>query len=167
MPPLGMPSPFPLLIPRPVAPFVVSLIGGVFILLGGLVELAFFSIGVPTGSFFGVPFWLTGSLGLALGPAIMILAILFYHKPEHAVVCGSLIVAMSVVSFLSFAGGFYVGLILGLIGGILTLVWRPVAYPMGFYPTLAPSPAYRMCLKCGRTVVADARFCSYCGNVFV
>ncbi|MFZ0829874.1 MAG: DUF6114 domain-containing protein [Thermoplasmata archaeon] len=153
-------------VPRPSAPFALSLIGGIFILIGGLVGLSVFWEAQPTGTVLGVDYWLTGLLGLALGPAIMILAILFYQRPEHTAVYGGLIVGLSVGSYLSFLGGFLIGLILGVIGGVLILVWRPMPFAGGYYPLLNPYPAYRICLKCGRAVAVDSKFCAYCRNVF-
>ncbi len=154
---------------RPVAAFVLSVVGGALIFAGGLLVLYLFALVTSTagsGSIFGVSAGFAALLGLASGPAIMLLATLFYRKPEHGAVYGSLIIALSVVSYVSFLGGLFVGLILGIIGGILILVWRPSPYSAGYYPTMAPYPAYRTCPRCGRAVVADARFCSYCGNVF-
>jgi len=157
------------LAPKPVAAFVLSVIGGGFIFAGGLLVLYLFIL-VPStlgsGTIFGVSAGFAPLLGLVSGPAIMILATLFYREPEHGAVYGTMTIALSVVSYVSALGGLFVGLIMGLIGGVLILVWRPSPPQMGYHPTLAPYPAYRTCPRCGRAVVADARFCSYCGNVF-
>jgi hypothetical protein len=165
--PLPTPGgPTPAQSPRPVAAFVVSLIGGALIFAGALVALYVLAIVVTIGAVIGLSTWFPGLLGLATGPAIMLLAVLFYRAPGHAAVYGSLIIGLSLVSWLSFLGGLFAGLTLGVIGGILILVWRPDSLPVGYYPTLAPYPAFRTCPQCGRAVVADARLCSYCGQTF-
>jgi hypothetical protein len=145
---------------------VVSLLGGVFIFVGGLVELTEFVELTPTGEFYGIPLLVIGLLGLVTGPLIMLLASLFYHKPDHPALYGGVVIVLSVVSYASYIGGFFFGLILGTVGGVLIVVWRPTPFVSGYYPTFLPYPAYRTCAKCGRGVVADARFCSYCGNPF-
>jgi Uncharacterised protein family UPF0547/Family of unknown function (DUF6114) len=149
-----------------VAAFVISLIGGALILAGALVTLYILVITVTGGVVTTLGTWFPGLLGLATGPAIMLLAVLFYRAPRHPGLYGSLIIGLSLVSWLSFLGGLFAGLTLGIVGGILILVWRPSSNPAGYYPTLAPYPAFRTCPQCGRAVVADARFCSYCGHTF-
>jgi zinc-ribbon domain/Family of unknown function (DUF6114) len=144
------------------AAFVVSLIAGALILAGGLVVLHLYLIVASSGSVVGTN-WFTSMLGLGLGPAIMALAILFYRTPVHPAVYGSLIIVLSLASWFTLLGALFAGLTLGVVGGILTVAWRPAVVPTAYYPTMTPYPTYRMCPQCGRTVVADARFCSYCG----
>jgi hypothetical protein len=159
-------APVPSLVPRPSAPFVVSLTGGVFIFAGGLLVLYLFLLVGSLGVSLAPYAWFVPLLGLASGPAIIALAFLFYRRPEHPAIYGSLVIGLSIVSYLSFLGGLFVGLILGVIGGALMIAWRPPVIPPGYYPTLAPYPSYRACARCGRAVLADSRFCSYCGYVF-
>jgi len=140
--------------------------GGVLILLGGLLELSLFTIYPPAGGYFFFTVWFTGLLGLATGPAIIVLSAIFYHHPDHPGLYGSLIVGLSVASFLSFFGGFFVGTILGICGGVLVIVWRPLPFVPAYYPAVMPYASYRTCPRCGRAVVSDSRFCSYCGSVF-
>ncbi len=151
------PAPF---VPRPAAAFALSLLGGLFILLAGIFQITVLGLTGSTG-FFGFDFWFTGFLGILLGAGIMCFAVLFYELPRHTVAFGSLIVAFAAASYLSFFGGFLVGLVFGVVGGILAIVWRPAPFAFGYFPPVAPQ---RICLRCGRTVATDARFCAYCGN---
>jgi hypothetical protein len=141
---------------------VLAIIGGVFILLGGLFELAVasvisaFTFGVVGGSL--VAF---GALGTVLGILIIVLAALLYVNTEHHTIFGVLILVFSVISLTSFLGGFVLGFILALIGGILAITWKPTPAPVYY---AAPAPVQRMCPKCGRAVDPTTKFCPHCGN---
>ncbi len=128
---------------RPVAPFVLSLIGGIFILLGAMI-MSLFAFGATSmmgmsmmtgmmsdmqqGMGVGVMIGLTPSLlvvGLASGIMVLLGAVMLYMRPYESQLWGAIIMAFSVVSILGGMGGFLVGLILGLVGGILALTWKP------------------------------------------
>jgi hypothetical protein len=163
---LGPVAPMLLGSPKPVTAFIISLIGGTLILAGALVVLYLYLLLLPSNIFAGADSYFESLLGLATGPAIMIIAVLFYTRPVHHVVYGSVVIVLSLVSWVSFLGGLFAGLILGVVGGVLIIVWQPPLHTAGYYPTLSPYPAYRTCAQCGRAVVADSRFCSYCGQPF-
>jgi len=127
------------------AAFLLSLIGGVLILIGGLIVLGLgisgaFGVGYMgpmMGSMMG---YMMGGFGMAalLGGAVIIAAsvigiacaiIVIYgafvvrDKPSARSTWGALILAFSLISLLSL-GGFLVGAILGMLGGILAMVNR-------------------------------------------
>lgn len=137
---------------RPTVAFMLSLIGGIFVLLGGGVMSMFGSFWFPSpygfgmmggfrgwggmmgygypgygyGSMGGLGFGLFGILGLIFGGIVVISAIMLNSKPEQHSTWGVLIIAFSVLSiFGSAMGGFGIGLVLGLIGGILAITWKP------------------------------------------
>ncbi len=132
---------------KPTAAFVLSLVAGVFILLGGGMMLMFgsfmgsygFGMMGGYGGFggmmgygrypFGVMspvFGVIGVLGLIFGAVVIIGAVMLNKKPAEHSTWGTVIVVFSVLSiFGSAMGGFGVGLILGLIGGILGITWKP------------------------------------------
>jgi len=128
---------------RPVAPFVLSLTGGIFILLGAMI-MSFFAFGamnmmgmsmmtgmmsdVQQGMGMGMMMGLASSLaivGLASGAMVLLGAVMLYTRPYESQLWGAIILAFSVVSIIGGMGGFLVGLILGLVGGILALTWKP------------------------------------------
>lgn len=161
-PPRGSPSD---LVPRPSAPFALALLGGVIILLAGLIQLTLLSSfggSLP----FGLNLWISGPLGIGLGAAVIYFAAMMYHHPDRVVLFGSLVTAFSAASYLSLLGGYFIGLFLGVLGGILAITWKPVPSTPYYFPAMAPYPTYRTCLKCGRAAAWDARYCAYCGNVF-
>lgn len=90
----------------------------------------------PGGKIRYKPFWgriSFGILGQVQSPLMLLwitlavinlfLAILLYLKPEKPEMLGYLIVIFSILSIFT-GGGFIIGLIFGVIGGIMTLQWR-------------------------------------------
>jgi hypothetical protein len=138
---------------KPGTAFILSLIGGVFILLGGAAmtmlgswksnygNYGYYGYGMMgryggwsgmMGPGFGMMgglgygFGFTGILGLIFGAIVIISALMLNSKPEQHSTWGTLLVIFSVLSiFGSAMGGFGVGLVLGLIGGVLGISWKP------------------------------------------
>jgi len=73
--------------------------------------------------------WMPGFLlafsavGLVSGAAIVTAAYMLYKKPSQAQTWGTVVLVFAVVSLLS-AGGFIVGALLAIVGGLLALTWR-------------------------------------------
>jgi hypothetical protein len=65
-----------------------------------------------------------GLIGVASGIIVLVSAVILLTKPSQARTWGVLVLVFSVLSFLGL-GGFFVGSILGIVGGILTLRWKP------------------------------------------
>lgn len=128
---------------KPTAAAVLSIVGGVFILLFGIAVLVLASIlggligGIggpvdPTAILvaFALPAIIIGIVVIALG-ALMLM------KPTSARVLGVVVLVLSIVSFF-FGGGFFLGGILGLIGGILGIVFKPTMMQPMMAPPMAP-----------------------------
>jgi hypothetical protein len=133
---------------KPGAAFILSLIGGIFILLGGGAMSIMgswmsnynYGYGMMGGyggwsgmmgpgfgmmGGLGYGFGFVGVLGLIFGAIVIISAFMLNSKPKEHTTWGTLIVIFSVLSiFGSAMGGFGIGLILGLIGGILAITWK-------------------------------------------
>lgn len=122
---------------KPVAAFVVSLVAGVLILVGGLFGVVgWMAWGWVWGGGWGMmgpmmgrwmPMWLStfSVLGLVSGIVIVASALMLQNRPSEAKTWGTLILVFSVVSLFGM-GGFLIGAILGIIGGILALTWKSV-----------------------------------------
>ncbi|MFA1548472.1 DUF6114 domain-containing protein [Actinomadura chokoriensis] len=100
--------------------------GGVFAVLGGLeliaIPLAPMPLVVHQG-LAGVASWLIGALLVTAG-------MLMWVQPAQRSFYGILAVLLSLASFLtSNFGGFFVGLLLGVVGGALGFAWSPVRQP--------------------------------------
>jgi len=129
---------------RIVAPFVLSLVGGVLILVGAIVS-AMFAFGSPTilGSMSGMMGGMSGGMsgtmiglmmgaypifsiiGLVSGALVILGAVMLYNRPFEKDLWGAVVIAFSILGMLGGMGGFMVGLVLGVVGGSLALVWNP------------------------------------------
>jgi hypothetical protein len=65
---------------------------------------------------------------------------------------GRILVA-STLSWFGATGGLAIGFLLGLIGGILDIVWQPKIVPQNLEP--------RTCPQCNRVQKMESKFCQY------
>jgi hypothetical protein len=124
--------------------FILSLIGGLLTLVGSAVVMMWAFNGTPVWSgamgnmmgsyggmmsgmgFSGTNFFAGMAIfGVLAGILVLAGAFLLYSRPEHASTWGAMILTFSILG-LSGMGGFFIGAIVGIIGGILALTWRPV-----------------------------------------
>ncbi len=110
---------------KPTAAFVLSLIGGIFVLLVGIFEAV---VGAYFLAFLGAVGAVVLFLGVVWGLLMIVGAVMMYVKPEQHTVWGIIVVVFSIVSWYPTLGGFFIGFILGLIGGILGLTFKPSAH---------------------------------------
>lgn len=117
---------------KPTAAFILSLIGGVLILLPSLFIVGFYrwyGWGHMMGwnmmgwGMLGFP-GIVATVGLISGIIVLLGSIMLYTRPNEATLWGTLIVVFSAISLIGM-GGFFIGFLLALIGGILALVWKP------------------------------------------
>jgi hypothetical protein len=162
---------------KPTAAYILSLIGGILGLLGSITlialgAMAYYAYNSFTGIFGAyTPFGGGWSLLIGFGTWMIIssiLIIIFATKlnvnPLEHTKWGALILVFSIVGL---GGG-----LLGIIGGILALVYKPiiVGAPQQFASqaqTYIPPPQQsmtRVCPQCGRIVQANERFCPNCGK---
>ncbi len=168
----------------PVGAFILTLIGGIIILLAGIVTATFYAIfGAAVGSLLpGLGALLIGLavVSLLFGLIIIFGAIQMRAKPQSAKMWGILVIVLAFLSFVG-GGGYVIGFLLALIGGILALVWRPPAMAQPAWgqpgapampgapgwnappPAAAPAAGSRVCASCGSSNAAGAQFCAKCG----
>ena len=125
---------------KPNVAFILSLVGGLLVFVGSSVSIVWFSVGsAPFGGFWGMMSgWhgMTGSygfaydyllvlsvLGLACGVLVVVGGFILSLRSLEHVTWGVLIVIFSAISLVSM-GGWFVGAILGIVGGVLAVVWR-------------------------------------------
>lgn len=112
---------------KPTAAFVLSLIGGIFTLLGGIVIAAVSSIFffLPVA---GAAIAAVGIFGLICGVLVILGAVWINSGEKDKVRTGSILVLIfSILAWIGAAGGFVIGFLLGLIGAILGLTWNAPA----------------------------------------
>jgi len=120
---------------------ILALLGGLFMILGGVIfvgaavyvipHLNLGNITVPQGmntaslpALISGVLTVMGSFGLVCGAVVFVSATLLLAKAGQRRTWGILILVFSVLSFIGL-GGFVIGAILGIVGGILTLRWKP------------------------------------------
>lgn len=144
---------------RPLGAVIVSIVAGLFILIDGAVVWSVGGAVASVSPVGGAVVSGLGAIGFLLGFLILLLAIGAHRRPEHHTLLGVLIIVFSLVSLIS-GGGFLLGLILGLVGGIWLLVFEPddeADHP-------AFGPAARTCRNCGRTTTGRDPYCPSCGS---
>ena len=112
---------------KPMWSFALSLVSGILVLLEGLVRIirgeaiSFLASDEVRRRFFGFLTRVDGVIGLILGIIIIVGAILIYNS-SSTVAAGSIVVLVFSLASIISGGGWLIGLILGLIGGILGLL---------------------------------------------
>lgn len=113
---------------KPTAAFILSLMGGIFIMLGGLISTALLGIaGLFASLLFGFiaggVMIILGILGIVWGILVILGAAMMYSHPERSKTWGAIVLVFSILSWFGALGGFFIGFILGLVGGVLGLTW--------------------------------------------
>lgn len=157
---------------RPVGALIASLIGAVLILGDAAVLAAAGSAATGLGySDVGGLLGALAALGVLIGLVILVLAILVYLNPESHVGYGIAILILSLFSLIT-GGGFFIGLIAGVIGGILAIVFEPDYEPLpplsesspllhGTLPSAGTSSPTQ-CPNCGSGLTPGAAMCPSC-----
>ena len=125
----------------PNIPSILALVGGALIVLVDIFLLALSIVILPhlnytnfmsprgyTGSPGAIASGFVGAIavfGLICGIIVTMSAVLLRLKPDQRQTWGVLVLVFSVLGFFGF-GGFIVGSVLGIVGGILTLRWKPL-----------------------------------------
>jgi hypothetical protein len=132
------------MVEKPTAAFVLSLMGGIFYILGGLVVAlvgAFIGglAGVLGGAGIGVGIFALSTIGLVSGIIMIIGAALLNSSDVGRVRTGSvLVLVFAIIGAIFTFLGLVIGFILALIGSILGLVWKPS--PPFMRPPVPPPP---------------------------
>ncbi|MGQ9469234.1 MAG: DUF6114 domain-containing protein [Nitrososphaerales archaeon] len=120
---------------KPTAAFVLSLIGAIIILIGAILTAALFAAGgalffaIPGLEWLGTSFLIIAVVQIIFGIIILIGAMWINSTDRGKIKNGSIIVLIFSIIGLLLGAGFFIGPILGLVGGILGLTWKPTAAP--------------------------------------
>lgn len=152
---------------KPTAAIALSITAGVLIILYGVFILSTtplmekFQKEMEKEVGEDLPFEFIGKLliifsivGIIFGILVSLGGIMIYNRPSQSRMWGTVVLIFSILSIFG-GGGFLVGMILGIIGGILAITWSK--------PKIKEK---RTCLNCGRMVPIDHAFCPYCGKKF-
>ena len=130
---------------KPTAAFVLSLIAGLLILAGSGLAMGFsgqpsYYYGGMMGGYTGMMngyygmmggygsgwFFALAAIGAVSGIIVILGAVMVYNQAGTASTWGTLILVFSLVSFLGM-GGFFLGAVLGVVGGIMAITWKQEA----------------------------------------
>ena len=118
--------------------FILSLIGGIVIIVGSLIAIFLYAFGFPYATYYGMGpgmmtgFWtgygsgmMTGLtvVSLVCGVIVLIGALMLKANPSDHITWGAIILIFSLASFAGM-GGYFLGAILGIAGGALALSYR-------------------------------------------
>jgi hypothetical protein len=118
---------------KPTAAFVLLLIGGVLIVIGGIVVVA--AGGLIPIPLIGGLVAILGILGVVFGILVIVGAVMVNSGEPSKVKTGSILgLIFGILSLFVAGGGFFIGFILCLVGGVLGLAWKPEA-PIQQAPT--------------------------------
>ncbi len=152
---------------KPTIAFALSLVGGIFSLIGGALMIAFgkvFSfIPIMAGSL-----TLLGAFGAVCGIMMIVGGFMMHSNPSRHVMWGAIVLVFSVLSWIGAFGGIVIGFVLGLIGGIFGITEKGHAPAMIVRNVSASSSTMyqqraNVCSRCGTPIRAGARNCSSCG----
>ncbi len=116
--------------------FILSLIGGIVIIIGSLIA-AFLSVfGNPYGTYYGMGPGMMTSFGfnsgwylpfsmaaIVFGIAVLIGAIMLNARPAENITWGIIVLIFSIASFIGM-GGYMIGAIMGIADGAIALSYR-------------------------------------------
>jgi hypothetical protein len=130
----------------PTTSYILSLIGGIIVLLYSLMSLVMFAL---YGPYWGIGGWMGGMMGsyhnfmgmysgstqfmavislvgLVSGVIMVVGAAMLRARPQEHAMWGTVIIVFSALSFVGM-GGFFIGALLGIIGGAFAISYRPRA----------------------------------------
>jgi hypothetical protein len=169
---------------RPTASVVLSIVAAVLMFGDAIFVLALGNAATSLG--YRGAGGVLGGLGileLIFGLVVLLLAIFLYRNPDSHVGCGIAILILSLVSVVG-GGGFLLGIVLGLTGGVLAIVFEPgagrplpappmsPAWTPAWSPGLPPPPPRfatplpggrpTSCARCGSSLLPTDRTCPRC-----
>lgn len=120
--------------------FILSLIGGLVIVLGSAIAAFLSAFGSPYGTYYGMGPGMMGGYGygfgygsgwlfgfslaaLVCGILVVVGAVMLNARPAEHIAWGIIVLIFSVASFIGM-GGYFIGAILGVAGGAVALSYR-------------------------------------------
>ena len=119
--------------------FILSLIGGLILVIGSVIQTLLLAFGSYAGTFYGMgpgmmsgygfygygSGWMTALslMALVFGIIVLIGAIMLNARPAGHITWGIIVLVFSVASFVGM-GGYMIGAILGIAGGAIALSYK-------------------------------------------
>ncbi len=104
---------------------ILSIIGGILILISGLVLFGVGIAGAPVVPGVGVSVLLgAGVWGIICGIIVIVAGYMVSSRPMSHSAYGIIVLIFSILSFAE-SGGYIIGGVLGIIGGLWAIFWKP------------------------------------------
>lgn len=112
----------------PKAGFYLATFGGMLMFFEGLAAIFFRSIffAIDEDIWAGLSWVLVGIILLFIGSIVAGAAVTLLLKPEMRKAAGASIIIFSLIGLI-FGGGWIIGSALGVIGGLMAIIWKPQA----------------------------------------
>lgn len=120
---------------RPETAFILSLIAGLLIIVGGVIMILLMSMGFWWMGMYGGHYSMMGFtaanfgllyalllFGIVCGAIVIVSSAMLYRQPGQHSIWGAIILAFSLLSLIGM-GGFFVGAVVGIVGGTLAITW--------------------------------------------
>ena len=148
---------------------VLSLIGGIFVIFGGLFIafvgslVASFGYLANGGANPGTAVTIVGVTGIIFGLIMVVGAAMMYSNPKSVKMWGIIVrAAMLLLPTAGAVGGLVIGFLLGLIGGILAIIFKPAMMP-GAIPSQPMGAMPMGSMGSGQTMGSMGVTCKNCG----
>jgi hypothetical protein len=112
----------------PKAGFYLTALGGILMFFEGLAAIFFRSLyyGINVDFWAGLSNVIIGIILIIIASIVSGAAVSLLVKPELRKTAGASIILFSLIGLL-FGGGWVIGSVLGIIGGLLAIMWKPKA----------------------------------------
>jgi hypothetical protein len=150
----------------PVAGGVLTVLAGLLMLIDGAFEVWLGGVaatsGIPGSSAAGGILSGLGLLGTLIGLIVLVLGIMLYVNPDSHLGYGIAVAVLSALSFFG-GGGFLLGIVLGVIGGLLACFFQPDSNEFPWETSASQSHTKgRRCENCGAPMTDGAYACASC-----
>lgn len=154
----------------PSGAYFLTLVGGIIIAFVGVIIFLFAGVVIDLlipGST-GTVILTLSALGVLVGLLLIVCAWTLKHAKDATPVVGVVIIILALASLPFTLGGFGIGFLLALFGGILAILWKPSQDPRLDATGTAPNMSIiqRVCPTCGALSSPASTFCSTCGKPF-
>jgi hypothetical protein len=117
----------------------LSVLGGVFILIGGaLVAFDNSAISVfgylANGGTSGTNVTIVGIVGIIMGLIVIVGGLMMKSKPDKSKMWGAVVIIVAILSWFTAVGGLVVGFLIALAGGIMAIRFKPSTAPSASTP---------------------------------
>ena len=117
----------------------LSVLGGIFILIGGALvafdnsAVSFFGY-LANGGSSGTTVTIVGIVGIIMGLIVIVGGLMMKSKPDKSKTWGAVVIIVAILSWFTAVGGLVVGFLIALAGGVMAVRFKPSTAPSASTP---------------------------------